>query len=172
MNSVSSTNIPESFSLAFERLQASIDPDDARSFASTTLKDLWSTARSIEFNLEKSGSLRGFRRIQPFLSGIEQYAKVIEVCCNGTPFMPYAWVSRLRENSLVISLSKILRRQSNSFSRLVLYDDGTVNSQDYAIKLRSILHPVMDLCSTIVFIHQCATSIALYAVMKYMIERC
>lgn len=67
--------------------------DDARNVASTTMEDVWTAAKDIECQLQLRRSLRGFRRIQPFLAGIEQYSKVIEVVCNGTPYLPYIWVN-------------------------------------------------------------------------------
>ena len=93
MASVSSGPAPVSFHIAFERLQDLMNRDDARAMASTTMEDVWIAAKDIEHQLELRRSLRGFRRIQPFLAGIEQYSKVIEVVCNGTPYLPYLWVT-------------------------------------------------------------------------------
>lgn len=57
------------------------------------MEDVWTTAKDIERHLESRGSLPGFRRIQPFLDGLEQYSKVVEVLCNQTPFLAFIWVS-------------------------------------------------------------------------------
>ena len=92
MASVSSKTLPVSFSNAFERLKATVNPEDARIFASTTMQDVWNAARRIERQLEAKRSLRSFNRIQKFLAGIEQYSKVVEVLCNQTPYLPYIWV--------------------------------------------------------------------------------
>lgn len=97
MASASTITPPVAFNTAFERLKEIVSKDDARSFNSTRMEDVWSTARDIERYLASRRSLRGFRRIQPFLAGIEQYSKVVEVICNGTPYMPYIWVSRPKE---------------------------------------------------------------------------
>lgn len=93
MASVSSGPPPVSFHIAFERLKDLMSKDDARAIASTSMKDVWTAAKNIERQLELRRSLRGFRRIQPFLAGIEQYSKVVEVVCNGTPYLPYLWVN-------------------------------------------------------------------------------
>lgn len=95
MASASNVTPPMAFQTAFDRLKQIVSIDDARSFNSTTMEDVWTTARDIERHLESRRSLRGFRRIQPFFAGLEQYSKVVEVICNGTPYMPYIWVSRL-----------------------------------------------------------------------------
>ena len=74
---------PATFDPAFRRLRDLIDMDDARAFDTTTLEDVRNAATQIEDQLEKQRRLRGFRRIEPFLAGIEQYSKVVEVLCNG-----------------------------------------------------------------------------------------
>lgn len=91
MASASSVTPPVSFNIAFERLRDIVAKDDVRSFNSTRMEDVWTTARDIERHLESRRSLRGFHRIQPFLAGIEQYSKVVEVFCQGTPYLPYIW---------------------------------------------------------------------------------
>ena len=84
--------LPESFNDAFERLRRTINAEDARTFASTTMQDVWNAARRIERQLEAKRSLRNFNRIQKFLAGIEQYSKIVEVLCNQTPYLPFIWV--------------------------------------------------------------------------------
>jgi hypothetical protein len=64
----------------------------AATFASTKLKDVWSAVREIDSKQRKRQSAQNLRRVDPLLRGIENYAKVVDVLCNGTPFMPYAWV--------------------------------------------------------------------------------
>ena len=77
---------------AFEKLKRSISDEDAHQFASTDLKDVWKAIRDIENVQRKRQSAQNMRRIEPLLRGIEKYSKVIEVLCNGTPYMPYVWV--------------------------------------------------------------------------------
>lgn len=89
---VSSHTLPVSFINAFERLRATVNTEDARTFASTTMKDVWNAARRIERQLEAKRSLRNFNRIQKFLAGIEQYSRIVEVLCNQTPYLPFIWV--------------------------------------------------------------------------------
>ena len=98
MASTSTVTPPVAFKTAFERLREVVNKDDARSFNSTTMEDVWTTTREIESYLESRRSLRGFRRIQPFLAGLEQYSKVVEVVCNGTPYLPYIWASPSLQN--------------------------------------------------------------------------
>ncbi|KAH6710613.1 hypothetical protein BKA61DRAFT_612024 [Leptodontidium sp. MPI-SDFR-AT-0119] len=76
---------------AFKRLKQSVSEDDAYDFASTELADVWRAVREIDNKHRQSQSAQNLRRIEPFLRGLEKYSKVIEVLCNGTPYMPYIW---------------------------------------------------------------------------------
>ena len=80
---------------SFNKLKQSISGEDARNFASTELKDVWAAVREIDSTQRERQSAQNLRRIEPLLKGIEKYTKVIEVLCNGTPFLPYVWVSFL-----------------------------------------------------------------------------
>ncbi|KAI9727860.1 MAG: hypothetical protein M1834_007906 [Cirrosporium novae-zelandiae] len=82
---------PPAFQEVFERLSKAVTNDDAQNFQSTTLNDVWEAARAIERQLAERQSLRNMRRIEPLLASLEQYPKVIEVVCNGTPYMPWIW---------------------------------------------------------------------------------
>lgn len=76
---------------AITRLQQSISSDDALLFESTSLADVRQAAVEVEAKLAASQSLRNMRRIESFLTGIEHYSKVVEVVCNGTPYLPWIW---------------------------------------------------------------------------------
>ncbi|KAM3064939.1 hypothetical protein ACMFMF_011556 [Clarireedia jacksonii] len=78
---------------AFEKLRRSVSEEDAHKFASTELNDVWSAIREIDSIQRKRLSAQNLRRIEPLLRGIEKYTKVIEVLCNGTPYMPYIWIA-------------------------------------------------------------------------------
>src|SRR5688500_5536743 len=78
---------------AFENLQRSLSPEHRHTFASTELKDVWSALQEIQTSQRKRNSAQNLRRIEPLLRGLEKYAKVIEVLCNGTPYLSFIWVS-------------------------------------------------------------------------------
>ena len=84
---------PIDFQSAITALQDSVSKEDVRAFKITKYEDVWATARQIERDLERRRSLRNFRRLQPFLAGLDQYSEAIAVFCNGTPVLPYIWVS-------------------------------------------------------------------------------
>jgi hypothetical protein len=85
---------------AFEKLKRSISEEDAHKFKSTELKDVWTAVREIDSKQRKRLSAQNLRRIEPLLRGIEKYTKVIEVLCNGTPYLPYVWVRTHLVNSM------------------------------------------------------------------------
>ncbi|RFU24742.1 hypothetical protein B7463_g11594, partial [Scytalidium lignicola] len=79
------------FQDAFNRFEQTVHFDDKREFQLTTLQDVREAARQIERDLGDRGCLRNMRRLQPFFNGLDQYSKIIEVLCNGTPYLPYIW---------------------------------------------------------------------------------
>jgi len=88
------------FEDAFKRFEQTVQFDDKREFQLTTLKDVRDAARQIERDLGDRGCLRNMRRLQPFFDGLDRYSKIIEVLCNGTPYLPYIWVSQIRLKDL------------------------------------------------------------------------
>jgi hypothetical protein len=80
---------------SFNKLKRSITDEDAHNFASTELNDVWKAVREIDNAQRQRQSAQNLRRIEPLLKGIEKYTKIIEVLCNGTPYLPYVWVSSL-----------------------------------------------------------------------------
>ncbi|KAE8849283.1 hypothetical protein PTNB73_04962 [Pyrenophora teres f. teres] len=82
----------ESFA-KFEKTVVKRSKDDRRDFADTTLRDVWEAVMEIEQQLAARQCLRNLKRIEPFLNGLEAYSKVVEVLCNGTPFMLWIWLA-------------------------------------------------------------------------------
>lgn len=76
---------------AFERFAATVTPDDQRVFNDTKLKDVRDEAIQIERQLRARRTQRNMARLEPFLRGVEHYSKVVEVLCNGTPYLSWIW---------------------------------------------------------------------------------
>lgn len=76
---------------AFDKLQRTITPQDWHKFQGVTLSDVHKAALDIESQLAARQSLRNMRRLTPLLNGMEHYSKVMEILCNGTPFLPWVW---------------------------------------------------------------------------------
>jgi len=76
---------------AFDDLSQAIRPTDARNFGTTKLEDVRQEVLAIETQLGARQELRNLRRLQPLFSGLEHYAKVVDILCNGTPFLPWVW---------------------------------------------------------------------------------
>ena len=90
---MASDSIARTFEIAIKTLKQTISPTDAITFQSTSAEDVWKAAEEIEESQRKRRSLRAMKRIEPFLKGLEKYSKAIEVLCNGTPYLPWIWVS-------------------------------------------------------------------------------
>jgi uncharacterized FlgJ-related protein len=82
----------ESFD-SFEKTVQRYSRTDDREFSDTTLRDVRDAAKQVERQLAARQCMRNMRRLEPFLNGLEAYSKVIEVLCNGTPFLSWIWVS-------------------------------------------------------------------------------
>jgi hypothetical protein len=78
---------------AFRRLKDSVSPSDALLFQKTELKDVWDAAEEIQNSQRQRQSLQALSRIKPLLDSLQRYLRVIEVLCNGTPYLPWIWVS-------------------------------------------------------------------------------
>ncbi|GFP52831.1 hypothetical protein TASIC1_0002001500 [Trichoderma asperellum] len=76
---------------AFDELDRTITPADSRDFRATTLQNVRDAALEIERQLAARGSLRNMRRLMPLFKGIEHYSKVMDVLCNGNPYLPWIW---------------------------------------------------------------------------------
>ena len=76
---------------AFRDLERTISPAESRDFVSTSLEDVRRASLDLERQLAARQSLRNMRRLESLFQGLHHYAKVIEVLCNGTPFLPWVW---------------------------------------------------------------------------------
>lgn len=76
---------------AFERFASTVTPDDQRLFQNTEIKDVRDEAMRIERHLRARRMQKNMARLEPFLKGLQHYSKVVEVLCNGTPYLPWIW---------------------------------------------------------------------------------
>ncbi|RDW71007.1 hypothetical protein BP6252_07570 [Coleophoma cylindrospora] len=76
---------------AFEDIERTVTPADSREFPLTTLQHVRKAALDIENQLAAKQSLRNMRRLVPLFTGLEHYAKVVDVLCNGTPYLAWIW---------------------------------------------------------------------------------
>ncbi|KAM6534445.1 hypothetical protein FALCPG4_004082 [Fusarium falciforme] len=76
---------------AYDELDRTITPGDKRDFGNTTLQHVQKAALDIENQLAARQSLRNMRRLMPFFQGLEHYSKVVDILCNGTPYLPWIW---------------------------------------------------------------------------------
>ncbi|CAN9120026.1 unnamed protein product [Alternaria alternata] len=82
----------ESFD-SFEKTVQRYSRTDDREFSNTTLRDVRDAAKEVERQLAARQCMRNMKRLEPFLNGLEAYSKVIEVLCNGTPFLSWIWLA-------------------------------------------------------------------------------
>lgn len=83
--------VRQTMQTAFQNLERTISPNDSRDFHKSTLLSVRKEALDIETRLAARQSLRNMRRLMPLFTALEHYSKVVDVLCNGTPFMPWIW---------------------------------------------------------------------------------
>lgn len=76
---------------AFEDLERTITPADSRDFRVSSLQQVRDAALEIERQLAARGSLRNMRRLMPLFAGMEHYSNVMDILCNGTPYLSWIW---------------------------------------------------------------------------------
>ncbi|KAF2638470.1 hypothetical protein P280DRAFT_491867 [Massarina eburnea CBS 473.64] len=82
----------EAMRVAFEDFEKTVTPADSKQMRSASaIGQVRDAALDIERQLAARGSLRNMRRLAPLLNGLEHYGRVIEVLCNGTPFLNWIW---------------------------------------------------------------------------------
>jgi hypothetical protein len=86
-----STLARRTISQAFVELEKTITPGDARGFGSMSLQQVKVEVLKIEDELAARQSLRNMRRLSPLFQGLEHYGRSMDVLCNGTPFLSWAW---------------------------------------------------------------------------------
>ena len=64
---------------------------DAKIFDNTMLLNVQKAAIEIENCLVSRQLLRNMRRLELLFTGLDYYSKLIEVLCNGIPFLPWIW---------------------------------------------------------------------------------
>ncbi|CBX99800.1 hypothetical protein LEMA_P073890.1 [Plenodomus lingam JN3] len=77
--------------VAFEELERTVTPADSGAFRSVEVEHVRIEALDIEKQLAVRQALCNMRRLEPLLRGLEHYARVVDVLCNGTPFLPWIW---------------------------------------------------------------------------------
>lgn len=83
--------VRQTMQTAFQELERTISPNDSKDFHKSTLLSVRNEALDIETRLAARQSLRNMRRLVPLFTALEHYSKVVDVLCNGTPFLPWIW---------------------------------------------------------------------------------
>ncbi|KAF4987182.1 hypothetical protein FDECE_15563 [Fusarium decemcellulare] len=123
---------------AYDELDRTITPGDKTELRNTTLQHVRKTALDIENQLAARQSLRNMRRLMPLFQGLEHYAKVVDVLCNGTPFLSWIWapiILILRVASeYVEAFEKIIKGYSSiaeSLKRFEILSDAFINEPEF-----------------------------------------
>ncbi|KAI1130951.1 hypothetical protein F5Y10DRAFT_99697 [Nemania abortiva] len=103
---------------AFRSLDKAINPADSRNFANTTLRDVRLAAIQLEEQLATRRSLRNMKRLEPLFKGLENYARSVEVLCNGTPYLAWIWAPITLVLRLASDYIEAFEKIINAYSRI------------------------------------------------------
>lgn len=106
------------FSQVLSAFRRRLSAQDIHDFQSTTFEDLKEEINRIQTVQAQRRGFRNLNKVRPFVNGIEQYSKVIEVFANAKPdIMAFIWVCKLQSET--ISTADMLRVLSNSVYKSV-----------------------------------------------------
>lgn len=98
--------------IAFEELERTVTPADSKAIRSTTLEQTRIEALHIEKQLAARQALCNMRRLDPLLEGLKHYSHVVDILCNGTPFLPWIW-------SPITLILKVASEYTESFQQIM-----------------------------------------------------
>ncbi|KAF9784159.1 hypothetical protein IL306_008312 [Fusarium sp. DS 682] len=123
---------------AYDELDRTINLADKRDFPNTALQDVREAALKIENQLAARQSLRNMRRLMPLFRGLEHYSKVVDILCNGTPYLPWVWapitlILRIA-SEFVEAFEQIIKGYASiaeSLKRFEILSDVFINEPDF-----------------------------------------
>jgi hypothetical protein len=141
----------QTMEVAYEQLRETMTLEDFRELDGATLEDVRKAALGIENQMAARKSLRNMRRLVPLLAGLEHYAKVVDVLCNGTPFLPWIWAPI----TLIIRVSyeyveafeKIIKGYSEitaSLSRFQMLSETLKTDMDFQLTLAAFYADILQ----------------------------
>lgn len=87
------------FSRVLVAFQSRLSPQDIIKFHLTTYEDLKVFITELQKEQAQRRGFRNLNKIRPFLNGLEQYGKVIEVFVNAKPdILAFVWVRLIQMN--------------------------------------------------------------------------
>ncbi|KAH0430152.1 hypothetical protein CcaCcLH18_05856 [Colletotrichum camelliae] len=103
---------------ALKDLENAMTPQDLRNIEHTSLDDVREAAMNLERELASRQSLRNMRRLMPLFNGLEHYASAMNVMCNGTPFLPWAWAPITLILRIACEYVEAFEQIMNGYSRI------------------------------------------------------
>ncbi|KAI0470247.1 hypothetical protein F4859DRAFT_486121 [Xylaria cf. heliscus] len=136
---------------AFESLGKTIRPADSQHFAETTLQDVRAFAIQLEEKLAARKALRNMRRLDPLLKGLQHYSKVVDILCNGTPYLAWIWapITLILKiaSEYVEAFEKIINaysRIAESLQRFEFLDKAFASDNDFQQTLAAFYADILD----------------------------
>ena len=74
------------------RFKSDLTKDEQERIENVSLKDLHKAIKEIQDKQKATKSYRNLKRIEPFVTGMTEYGKVVAVFANAVPVVAFVWV--------------------------------------------------------------------------------
>ncbi|KAJ3530677.1 hypothetical protein NM208_g8843 [Fusarium decemcellulare] len=129
---------------ACERFQKQLSDEDCRTIqVMSQVDDVRQAICQVEKHLASRQSLRHLDRLTPFVDAMDRLSKPIDVLCNGTPFMPYAWTAQHHTHAL----DKLLTAYGSigaALPRLARYGEAFPDNHEFQLLLSYMYSDIIE----------------------------
>ena len=94
MRQVSTEDFDSDIEKLLSHFKLRLTKSEQEEIENVTLEDLDRAIGKIQEKQRATRSYRNLRRIEPFVTGMKEYGKVVEVFTNASPFVAFVWVGR------------------------------------------------------------------------------
>jgi hypothetical protein len=88
-----SSTYKQLFEQTLDEFKKDLSKKERESFKFSTLEDLKKCLASLQEKQQSQRRVQNLNRLAPFLEGMDQFGKVVEMFCNSSEFVPFVWVS-------------------------------------------------------------------------------
>ncbi|KAK1849669.1 NACHTdomain protein [Colletotrichum chrysophilum] len=136
---------------ALEDLKKTMNAQDMRDIEQTSLSDVRTAALHLESELASRRSLRNMQRLTPLFQGLEHYASAMNVMCNGTPFLPWAWAPITLILRISCEYVEAFQQIMNGYSRIAealkrfeILDDAFSGDCEFSATIAAFYEDILE----------------------------
>ena len=92
MNQTSAEDFDSDIETLLTHFKRRLTKSEQEEIENVTLEDLDKAIKKIQEKQRETRSYRNLRRIEPFVTGMKEYGKVVGVFTNASPIVAFVWV--------------------------------------------------------------------------------